>query len=133
MKIVRLNEHTWLDLWTLTRFVRSFPEGLDINEKPRMECHPQQGPQLRFSGNEAQAVVDALEASEVRAFPFSMLALGPHFEEPVADPDTPPPPTMADVAEEILSTLRKQAAARTEESRLNVIQRFRRFIFGGVR
>jgi hypothetical protein len=40
---------------------------------------------------------------------------------------------MADVAEEILTTLRSQTTARAEDARLNVIQRFRRFILESAR
>lgn len=137
MKIVRVNDNLWLDLWTLTQFLRSVPASLPEDLQPQIDCHPQQGPHLLFSGSEAQAIVTALEASEVRPFSSHMLTMAIDTEEPAPDPDTPLPPTMADVAEEILAMLRKQAADRAAESRmkaeesgLNVIQRFRRFIFG---
>ncbi|MDP1832611.1 MAG: hypothetical protein Q8K67_11175 [Geothrix sp.] len=105
MKIVRVNENQWLDLWTLTSFERkAYPESEGLEIKLMIERH--QGPLVLFSGSDAQAVVVALEAAEVRAFPYP-LAIG--------------------VPKESLEE------EREAEARLGAFQRLRRFMFGSER
>ncbi len=118
-----------MDLGTLTRF-ESRPVDLVDGVMPTLYVTPVQGPMLVLNDDEALAVESFLE-EQTRPFPMLTMAPGLLDREPLGG--EPEAPSLSDLTAVALATLQDMAEARRESAALNVLQRLRRFIFGGAR